>query len=122
MRHDRIPHTLIIFIIFLVIVTFLAGTLRAFANVHAFTVPVAALAVNDQKVVDITPALMPTPTVAETMVSPAPTQRPVSAPVPPSADTGGIISLAVVIAFTVLIGVAWGIRTPSEKRVPPKKN
>jgi ABC-type Fe3+-hydroxamate transport system substrate-binding protein len=94
MKPAHISHTLIIFSLFLVAVTFLAGVLHAFDNARAASA---------------TPAAISSHQVGnETELTPTPAPTPVSV----SGDTTGIIALAIVIVIIVLVGAIMGTNRP----------
>jgi len=88
------PRTLIIFSLFLVAVTFLAGVLHAFDTARAAPATPAAIASHQAG--------------NEAELTPTPTPTPVSV----SGDTTGIIALAIVIVIIVLVGAIKGRNRP----------
>jgi ABC-type antimicrobial peptide transport system permease subunit len=109
MKSVHIPHLLILLI--LVIVAFLIGILRVFGTAHAAASTAPKVAVNGWA--DAATDLTPTPVPTNTDLPPKSTPM----PVPVSADTTGIIALAIVIVTTILVGASWGVR-----RSPKKEN
>ena len=99
MRPIDIHHSLVIFILVLVILILLVGTSQAFVSVKAATV--AAPTAIDLQPADNGTTLTPTP---------------LPTPVQVSADTTGIIALAMVIATTVLVGTLLGQRRFRKKK------
>jgi hypothetical protein len=95
MKHVHVPRPLIIFILLLVAVTFLIGTLRAFQT--SLAAASTATAIIPAKTSEAVP---PTPTPFLDYGS---------------GDTTGAIALAIVIVVIMLVGVAWGGRKPPEK-------
>ena len=113
MKSAHNPRPLVILILILIAVAFLTGILRVFRAVQVAASPV------------LTPTVVATD--ADTDITPAPAQtdmdltpRPVSKVVPVSADTTGIIALAIVIVATILLGATWGVRNSPQKKIPPK--
>ena len=99
MKPVHIPRSLIVAIIFLVVVTFLVGTMHAFASTRVSSAPtpsITAIAKTKNGTV-LTPTAVPTPVQA-------------------SADTTGIIALAIVIVIIVLIGTTLGGGRPHKKK------
>ena len=107
MKPVSIPRSLIIFIFILVAVTLLAGTLHAFASARAVTLDTPTAAAIIQIGSDVTPAATPTP-------EPTPVKKPLLV----SADTTGIIALAIVIVMIVVVGALLGSSRPGKKKVP----
>ena len=106
MKPIHIPRSLIIGILLAISLVFLLGTLRAFASVKV-SLPVTGGTMR------LAAAAGPTeePVASgETVSTPAPVT-------PPSADTTGIIILAIVIVAIVLFGTVWGVLKPAA----PKK-
>ena len=96
MKFLHIPHIVLALIFALVVLTFLTGALYTFAPAHAALVTTA-------------------PASGQPGINANHTPIPVSAPIPTSADTTGIIALAIVIVVIVLIGAIWGRRKPYKK-------
>jgi hypothetical protein len=112
MKSVHNPRPLILII--LVIVAFLIGALRVFGTAHAATSTAPKVTANGQAdaAIDITPT--PVPTNTDSVLPPQSTPM----PVPNSADTTGIIALAIVIVTTILVGAAWGVRRSPKKKTP----
>ena len=112
MKPLQIPRLSFILVLFLVIVIFLAGTLRTFSPTRAATAPTATVTTSN-------------PTAADTSLTPTPaptlTPTPIPTPMPASADTTGIIALAIVIVIIVLVGTTLGGRRPQKNKTIPKK-
>jgi len=122
------PHSrlLISLILLMVAMAFLAGSLRLFHKARAAVSPgesfpfvghpeaAAPLAQGSNFMVDgSSNKVLPVSFQAGTDVSHQGT--PVETPA--SADTGGIIALAIVIVVTILVGAAWGARgSPRHKK------
>lgn len=107
MKPIRIPTFLIIVILVAISLAFLFGTLRAFDSVHAAA--------------PITSGTLSLADMAGSPEEPVPTGEPTSTPAPlptpPSADTTGIIILAIVVVAIIVFGAAWGGRkTPGIKK------
>ena len=98
MKPVHIPRSLIIFILVLVAVTFLAGTVHVFDSARAavLSTPSATAIVQAENDANLTPTPVPTPVLA-------------------SADTTGIIALAIVIVMIVVVGAILGSRRPGKK-------
>ena len=114
MKSVNIPRPLILLI--MIIVAFLIGALRDFGSVHAAPSTAAKVAGNGNA--DVSTTFIPTPLptyTEETDLPPKSTPMPIQA----SADTTGIIALAIVIVTTILVGAAWGVRR-SPKNITPK--
>ncbi|MCX6039069.1 MAG: hypothetical protein NTW99_14535 [Chloroflexi bacterium] len=144
MKPNQISHSIFILVLALIVVTFLVGTLRTFAPAHAATVledlaqkadlPSADRITPTSTSIADFPSLRPTPTPpptsllppptddATSMPTPAPTLTPTATaiPTPPSADTTGIIALAILMVVVMLVGMAWGGRSPRMKKEPKK--
>jgi len=103
MKPAQLPRFLIIFIIALLVVTFLTGNVRAFTLTQVSPSAAATIIANSQTetVSDLTPTSTPAPILA-------------------SADTAGIIALAIVIVIVVLVGAIWGERSVLQKKTTPK--
>jgi ABC-type antimicrobial peptide transport system permease subunit len=114
MKSVHIPRPLILLI--LVIVAFLIGILRVFGTAHAAASTAPKVAVNGwaDAATDLTPTPVPTNTYTDLPPQSTPT------PVPASADTTGIIALAIVIVTTILVGAAWGVRRSPKKKTHQK--
>ena len=101
MKLAHLPRTLIIFSLFLIAVTFLAGVLHAFDTARAASItpaaPTSHSVVNKLK---ITPT--PVPTVVSVSVS---------------GDTTGITALAILIVIIVLVGATMGTNRPVRKKI-----
>jgi hypothetical protein len=95
MKPVNIQHTYIISILVLVIVIVLAGTSRALGSARAAPLATPTVAVNGQ--VNNDTALTPTAVLT---------------PVRVSADTTGVIALAIVIVVTVLVIAILGQKRP----------
>jgi hypothetical protein len=97
------PRTRFSLILVLVTATFLAGSLPAFESVGAASSasPVVPVVFQIENYANLTPTLDPTP---------------VATPVPISADTTGIIVLAIVIVIIVLVGASQGLKGPHKKK------
>jgi len=93
------PRSLVVFILALVIVILLTGTSNAFVSVHAATITAPTATVSP---------------VVNTNNTLTPTQLPT--PIQVSADTTGIIILAILIASTVLVGAILGQRRFRKKK------
>ena len=91
MKPFHIPRSLLFVIIAIVALTFLVGTLRAFATARAAT-PAAVTATP-------TGQIQPSPDITESTDE---------TPVLQSADTTGIIALGIVIVLIVLVGSLTG--------------
>jgi hypothetical protein len=108
MSHNHLPRPLIILLFLLVGVTFFIGILRAFTPARA------------RSGSTVTPSSTPQVTSGDTPAgssSGTPSSTPTLAPSPTPdvtvyADTTGIIALAVLMVIVILVGVAWGARTP----------
>ena len=98
MKLAHTPRTLIIFSLFLVAVTFLAGVLLAFDTARAAPATPAAIASHQIG--------------NETELTPTPSPTPVSV----SGDTTGIIALAIVIVVIVLVGAIMGTNRSYNKK------
>ncbi len=127
--HDTRPITF--FILGLILVIFLTGTLRAFTSARAAFLPAEGASAVAATVTGLsptfTPSLAPGNTGQTPGASPVPTAGPSETPLPTpepaetvtatptppiaSADTTGIIALAIVVVVITLIGMAWGARS-----------
>jgi hypothetical protein len=125
-----------ILILFLIIVTFLVGILRAFSSARAALVSDPGDSLIHLIPAGMNPTLTPPATYGGTsltpgytpqfppgptdtvMPTPAPTLTPMPLPVPitPSADTTGIIGLAILLVVITLVGLAWGGGGPRGKK------
>ena len=101
MKSYHIPRIVLALIFALVILTLLAGVLRTFNSAHAALISTATA--NSQAVFDDEQTPIPVP-----------------APVLHSADTTGVIALAIVIVSVILIGATWGRRRPNIKKTKTK--
>jgi hypothetical protein len=99
------PRSLTMTVLILVAVTFLAGTLRTFDSARAVALNTPTAPTLNQTGSDATL----TPTAEPTQV-----QKPVLV----SADTTGIIALAIVIVMVVVVGALLGSSRPRKKQVP----
>jgi len=131
MNHTHHPRSLIVLLFILVAVTFFVGTLRAFTPAHA---------VSNATVTPTTPLVLKTPSTtpaeseSETPVfTPTVTNTgqadsdenftPTRTPIPEQeyvADMTGIVGLAILMVVVMLVGVAWGGRSPWKKKEPKK--
>ena len=116
MKSVHIPRPIILLI--LVIMAFVIGALRDFDTAHAATSSALKVAGNSQTnaATDLTPTPFPT-NIDETEIPPK--SKPT--PGPASADTTGIIALAIVIVTTILVGATWGVRRSPKKNPPENK-
>ncbi|HEX7540522.1 MAG TPA: hypothetical protein VF352_00205 [Anaerolineales bacterium] len=129
MNHTHLPRSLIILLFILVAVTFFVGTLRTFTPAHAVSnatgTPTVTLVLK-------TPSTTPPESESETPVS-TPTATNLSqadsdenftlTPIPEPeyvADMTGIIGLAILMVVVMLVGVAWGGRSPWKNKEPKK--
>ena len=113
----RLP--LAIIISALIILTFLFGTLRTFTSAHASIFMDARSPILQALPATNTPPLTPGPTLVSTF-GPSPTIEPTYTPPPVptiapgpvllSADTTGIIALAILMVVIMLFGLALGSR------------
>jgi hypothetical protein len=105
MKPVSIPRSLIIFIFVLVALTFLAGTLHTFGSAGAVALgtPTATAIAQAGNEAGVTPTPEPTPVQTPALVS---------------ADTTGIIALAIVIVIIVAVGAILSLRRPRKKQVP----
>ena len=128
MKSAHASRWIAILILSLIVVTFLAGTVRAFSSVQAALLSDPGDPVNSLTPPDMNPTLTPPATYDGTslpagptpqlplgptdtlMPTPAPTltPTPLPAPIPASADTTGIIALAILLVVITLVGLAWG--------------
>jgi ABC-type antimicrobial peptide transport system permease subunit len=106
-----------IILLILVIVAFVIGALRVFGTAHAATSTMLKVSINSQIITAID--LTPTPVPANTEETDFPSQS-TPIPGPASADTTGIIALAIVIVTTILVGATWGVRRSPQKENPRK--
>ena len=127
MKPAHNPRSLVVPFLILVAVAFLTGALRLFRSAQAAVSTPAKVTVNDQIMAATGLTLTPAPTDTDTDLTPTPVPAqadtdlpPQSTPtvVPVSADTTGIIALAIVIVATVLVGAAWGVRRSPKKETP----
>jgi hypothetical protein len=121
MKPALTPRHLISLILFLVCAAFFTGSLRLFHGVHAAALSQAMTSFNDQAVTSAGLILKPASIITEAAnkQTPVPTgNTPPATPV--SADTTGIIALAIVIVATILVGAAWGVRGSPQKKKFPK--
>ncbi len=118
MKPSRNPPLIIALILLLVAVAFLGGTIRLIRSARAAepALPAAgtgkmvfAAASNVQE-----PEMTPTPVEGDQAGNKSAAHPPVSA------DTGGIIALAIVIVVTILLGAAIGLRKESRRKPIPK--
>lgn len=110
MKPIRIPSYLIILILLTISLAFFFGTFRAFNSVNA-SIPVTGGTFRLEGAAEAS-----LQTVTDVPVDDdEPTPTPAPLPTPPSADTTGIIVLAIFIAAIVLVGAAWGMRKPDRK-------
>jgi hypothetical protein len=105
MKPVHIPPSIVILIFLLVAVTFLAGTLHTFDTAHAAAsiTPTATASNQPDNGADLTPTPEPTPDLV-------------------SADTTGIIALAIIIVIIVLIDAILGNSRYYKKKPPKKKS
>jgi hypothetical protein len=116
MKNASIPRFLIVGMIILIMGISLVGSLHAFATAHAKSDPgVASKAAASLKIK--TEATATAGPLAET-TTPVPYSMP--APVPPSADTNGIIALTIMIVVILLFGAAWGMRKLPDRKKRPR--
>ncbi len=112
MKSAHPPKPLVLFILILVSAAFLGGILRLIPRAHAAEIPAAnpagqsfasGLVILDANL--------------------TPTQSPVNTPtpIPASADTSGMITLAVVIVATIILGTSLGVRSLSPRKKPVQK-
>jgi hypothetical protein len=112
-KSHHLPRIFIILMLGLIIVTFVVGTLRDFSPAQAGDPPDQAFAQPSPTA----PALLPTPTpfILEGGATPTPVFE-------ASADTTGIIAMAMVVVAVTLLGVAWGLRgSPPPRKKRAKK-
>jgi hypothetical protein len=83
-------------ILALVTLTFLTGVVQTFSHARAAISSTATLSVQTTTAMDATPTSQKTPVLK-------------------SADTTGIIALAIVIVAVILVGAVWGRRKPFSK-------
>ena len=116
MKSAHNPRPLIILILILVAAAFLVGILRAFRRADAAgpTPANASLNARGMASAGLTPTPVPTESDTDLSAQPTPTL------VPASADTTGIIALAIVIVTTILVGATWGVRRSPQKKIPPR--
>jgi hypothetical protein len=105
----------------LIIVVFLIGMLRAFTSVGATTFQSDRTLFDTASLVGMISSLTPGPSETPFPLS-TPTHIVTTTPTPVlvSADTTGIIALAVVIVMITLVGVGWGAGNYPRKNVPKK--
>jgi len=134
MNHTHPPRSLITLLFILVAVTFFVATLRTFAPAHAAPILESLAKKADVSTPTSTsssdipnpgptptpppPSLLPPPTVEETFIptlTPTFTPIPTAIPIPASADTTGIIALAILMVVVMLLGMAWGGRSLRKK-------
>lgn len=140
MKPAHTSHWIAILILPLIVVTFLAGTLRAFSSARAALVSDPGNPVNSLTLPAMDPTLTPPATYDGTSLPPGPTPQsplgptdtlmptpaptltltPISAPIPASADTTGIIALAILLVVITLVGLAWGGGGPRRNKRPKK--
>jgi len=127
MKSAHSPRFLVILILILVGVAFIAGTLRLIRTAHAAESPLTTIPqparvgagfISRAVSISSQAGLTETPLPAEAETDPAPQGTPTAVQV--SADTSGIIALAIVIVATILVGAAWGVRRPSPKKTHPR--
>jgi hypothetical protein len=114
MKPVRDPRPLFLLILILVAAAFLTGILRAFHDAGAAVSIPAKASVNDLSMAATDPTSIPAQKQTGTDLSPQPT--PVVGLV--SADTTGIIALAIVIVLTILVGATWGVRSLPKRKKP----
>jgi hypothetical protein len=131
MNQTHLPRSLIILLFILVAVTFFVGTLRTFASAQAATVlddlTQKADLPTSTSIADF-PTPSPTPTDGGPfMPTPPPTYTPMPTAIPTPiseqeyvADMTGIVGLAILMVVVMLVGVAWGGRSPWKKKEPKK--
>ncbi len=121
MKSSRDPRLVIALILLLVAVAFLGGTMRLIRSARA-AVDLPVLAGNSADFISnfakgrAENHLIQEATPTEEEATPAEQNTTSLA----SADTGGIIALAIVIVVTILLGSAVGVRTTSPKKPSPK--
>jgi hypothetical protein len=111
-KSHHLPRIFIILVLGLIIVTFVVGTLRDFSPAQAGDPPDQAFAQPSPTA----PALLPTttPSIMNVDVTPTPVFE-------ASADTTGIIAMAMVVVAVTLLGVAWGLRGSPRRKKRAKK-
>ena len=122
MNEHRFPRLITIGLIALIVLTLLAGTLRAFAPARAVSAA-PGRALSGAAVLAPTATRSGTPAGRIPTPTPTPTATPAPAPTPAfrSADTSGIIGMSVLMVAIVLFGVLWGARKPGRKKERPPK-
>ena len=111
MKPQRDPRLVIALILLLVAVAFLGGTMRLIRSARA--APVLPVATREP----VKYLLDASPNHRESDLIQALTPTEPGKPSLQSADTGGIIALAIVIVVTILLGSVVGVRATT----PPKK-
>lgn len=113
MKHVRDPRVIIAFLLLLVAVVFLAGTIRLIGTARAADQASILMKNGTGGAGSIQPvalASLPAPAKSELtgQVTPGPSETP--------GDTSGIIALAIVIVVTIILGAAIGVRdNPARK-------
>ncbi|MBU2610735.1 MAG: hypothetical protein KJ606_07290 [Chloroflexi bacterium] len=106
-------HAFLVLISIAICVVLLMGTLRVFA---------APLPAQTSSAVSASPEVTLTPGTATPEMTTTPTAIPYTEPA--SADTSGIIALAIALVLIVVVGVIWGNRStarPSARQAPRAK-
>jgi hypothetical protein len=129
MKSPRDPRLLIASLLLLVAVAFLGGTMRLIRRARAAEQPVllagGAFIKGESTRVAVEPAAdrsgiplasSPDPAGVTSGLSAQATATPVQA----SADTGGIIALAIVIVVTIILGAVIGVRKSIPRQTAPK--
>ena len=96
MKSKHLTRNLLAIVLALVALTFLSGAVLTFGHAQAAVSPTRAAS-----------------TLAENAQAASPT--PTKTPVPPSADTTGVIALTIVIVAVILVGATWGRRLAPNK-------
>ncbi len=117
MKPARSPRALVILILLLVAAAFLNGTLRLIHDARAAEPSPAALKQPAGVEARFAIQAASSHNQAAHLATPVPTDsgpdlsaQATPTAIPVSADTGGIIALAIVIVATILVGAAWGLR------------
>jgi hypothetical protein len=124
MNNHHLPRALVVLLFILLILTFLAGTLQAFVPVNAALQANTAAQVATLYLLPATSELS-TSSPAEESTQPAEEEEEIPSPTPDvaalTADTTGVIALAILLVVIVLVGTILGERKPHKARAVKAK-